>query len=265
MDRKRRTIASILDRDSSTTIPDSDESLNIVVLNSGLNGLLRQLMDSPRMRSVINVSGSLGFTPLYNACAGRNHAAVRILLASGADPDGPSQSQHVLPLKKTVLMNDVELSKTLLNFGASACHCPRCTSLHLRMYPGIEDGEMDLLYLALFTGQSVTRLLIAGGACVSPRAERVLAVSSSSEPRRFQAALYAAGHHRVLREVLLRGKKGSGGDLVADDLRVALASPPTLKLLCRVVIRGAFGARVHWAVQKIWLPQSIRSDLLLET
>src|SRR6218665_134746 len=135
VNRRRRVISSILDRlqadcsTSSTKVPETDESLNIVVLNSGLNGILEQLLTCPQMRAHIDVNGSLGYTPLYNACAGRNTVAIRLLLEAGADPDRPSLRQHVLPLKTTVLQNDLEASRLLLDFGASACHCFNCSPL----------------------------------------------------------------------------------------------------------------------------------------
>lgn len=261
--RRRRTVASLLDRPSG--IPSTDESLHLVVLNSGLNGILAQLLDCPQMRALIDANGSLGFTPLYSACAGRNTDAVRMLLDAGADPDRPSQRQHVLPLKKAILLNDVPLSRLLLDFGASACHCSNCSPL-LRRHGGpqaallgIRDGELDLLYLALFTDISVCRLLVAGGTCVSSKA---LQVMTASEHRSMRVDLYRAGHHGVLRAILSTEKSS---DPVDEELGVALLSPPPLQLLSRTVLRGVFGPKVYWVVQKLSLPRSISSYLLLET
>lgn len=268
--RRRRTIASLLDRPSG--IASTDESLHLVVLNSRLNGILAQLLGCRQMRALIDANGSLGFTPLYSACAGRNADAVRMLLDAGADPDRPSQRQHDLPLKKAILLSDLPLSRLLLDYGASACHCSNCSPLLRRRHGGlsstggpqaallgIRDGELDLLYLALFTDISICRLLVAGGTCVSSKA---LQVMTASEHRIIRVDLYRAGLHGILRAILSTEKSS---DPVDDDISAALLSPPPLQLLSRTVLRGVFGPRVYWFVQKLSLPRSISSYLLLET
>lgn len=279
VNRRRRVISAILDRlqadcsTSPTKVPDTDESLNIVVLNSGLNGILEQLLTCPQMRTHIDVNGSLGYTPLYNACASRNTVAVRLLLEAGADPDRPSLRQHVLPLKKTVLQNDLVASRLLLDFGASACHCLDCSPLlrsrevssGSQAFVGIRDGELDLLYLALFTDISLCQLLVSGGTCISYKSLEVLC-SGSQDHRDLLTDLYRAGHHDILRKILETEPDDQEKDQgpVRDELREALRSPPPLKLICRSRFRAVVKPRVYWAIQKIALPQTIRQYLLLE-
>ena len=210
-----------------------------------------------------------------------------MLLESGADADRPSHQRHVLPLKKAVLQNDLSVSRLLLDHGASACHCPACSAaLGRRGHTGpalvcVRDGgETDLLHLALFTDVQMCRLLVAGGTCVSPAAENIIAGDASAGAA-LSEVLYNSGRYRCLRRMsssssgeLRRTELDDGGGGTLDDSATstenrgsrtaASNNPESLRHIVRVAIRRLLEPKVFWATRLLPLPDIIKSYLTLD-
>jgi hypothetical protein len=221
-----------------------------------------------------------------------------------------------LPLGVAILRNDVALVRLLLDRGASACcRCleessnRRASSSHAvttddeRLSGGQlttdrsgrdgsggddDDDECDLLELALYTDWPVSRLLIAGGACVTPGVEHFLSAairsagsdasaSSATAVAETVAAIYEANGNRNSVWRMLFGVKGAAtsafgspppaaveGMMAALCLGGSEVSCDSLLQLSRLTVRRLLAPRVFWAVGHLQLPEILKRFIALE-
>lgn len=228
-----------------------------------------------------------------------------------------------LPLGVAVLRNDVALVRLLLDRGASACFRCLRESSYSRKFSSLvvatdderqstgqkatdrngndgsgsgsddDDDECDLLELALYTDWPVSRLLIAGGACVTLGVEHFLsgairsaASDAASSPAvavaETVAAIYEANGDRDSIWRMLFGVKGAASGPATAAASRSLPSPAvegmvaalrfgggedscdSLLQLSRLTVRRLLAPRVFWSVGHLPLPDLLKRFIALE-
>ncbi|XP_032870803.1 ankyrin repeat and SOCS box protein 8 [Amblyraja radiata] len=223
------------------------------------------------VRRGADVNGSHGtLKPLHCACMMSNTHCVQLLLLNGAQVDGVDGYQRA-PLHYAA-ERAPQCVEALLGWGAD---------------PDVRDGNgATPLHWAAFRGRGeCVRTLLEGGASVDPRDHQLdtplgwaasrgdppilrLLLDYGGDPRirnrggrtpvsRGVGALAGGGDRQVCLELLVRAA-GVGGE--GED-----REPPTLKGLCRYVLRHSLSGRrfLPPAIRSLPLPHSMHDYLML--
>jgi hypothetical protein len=144
----------------------------------------------------------------------------------------------------------------------------------------------DLLETALLTDWPVSRLLVAGGTCMSTDAEASLTVAVTASwtsgggladwfaPIGFLRLLHESGTvgrdsvRRILDALVAAAAAGLDAERMGAELEelstTLLRRPASLQVACRTAIRRRLAPRVLWGSRRLPLPELMRHFVELE-
>ena len=239
----------------------TDKSLHFAV-QYGDKTLVRFLLQNGGLDKISSHT-AFGMTPLLMACDMKSTDIVKILLEYGAKADQASNFDRGLtPLKKSVLHGDIEMAADLLKHGAD-----------------IQSGaNKHLLNRALYSRDvAMWTLLLAAGATTASLSQYLMPVSFNiHENFNLIHCLYTAGHYTALYKFaksLPRDQQGifysqsvpeNFNAMLRHEIYSLIFNAPTLQDVCKNKIRKKLKGKVLNRTDKLGLPASIQSFIMLD-
>ncbi|XP_062040184.1 ankyrin repeat and SOCS box protein 9 isoform X2 [Lepus europaeus] len=189
-------------------------------------------------------------TPLFNACVSGSQACVNLLLQHGASPH--PESDLASPIHEAAKRGHVECVEALAAHGGNIDH--NISHMGTPLYLACEYQQIACAKKLLESGATVNQ----GRGLESPlhAAARASSVDLAALLMDFGADTQAKN---------AEGKRPA--ELVPPEspvmqLFLQREGPPSLLQLCRLRIRGCFGARQHHRIGALLLPEHLKRFLL---
>lgn len=189
-------------------------------------------------------------TPLFNACVSGSQACVNLLLQHGASPH--PESDLASPIHEAAKRGHVECVEALAAHGGNIDH--NISHMGTPLYLACEYQQIACAKKLLESGATVNQ----GRGLESPlhAAARASSVDLAALLMDFGADAQAKN---------AEGKRPA--ELVPPEspvmqLFLQREGPPSLLQLCRLRIRGCFGARQHHRIGALLLPEHLKRFLL---